>query len=133
MKKGKFFLEFNIISPFPFHKRESQTKIEKKSSYNIPINIHSIKSYDQRIVPVILTNSIISNNRTEILKIIFDPSKVEIEENFMRGHTFANFTSRYLTYKELYLWKEKQKLWEILGSQGRTEINTIVKIKTNVH
>ena len=67
------------------------------------------------------------------MKIIFDPSKVEIEENFMRGDSFTNFTSRHLTYKELYLWKEKQKLWEILGSQGRTEINSVVKIKTNVN
>lgn len=106
--------------------------VSSKSSYNIPINIHSIKSFDQRIIPVILTNSIISNNRTEIVKIIFDPSKVEIEENFMKGDGFANITSKHLTYKELYLWKEKQKLWEILGSQGRTEINTLVKIKTNV-
>ena len=38
--------------------------VSSKSSYNIPINIHSIKSFDQRIIPVILTNSIISNNRT---------------------------------------------------------------------
>lgn len=106
--------------------------VSSKSSYNIPINIQNIKSLDQRIVPIILTNSIISNNRTEILKIIFDPSKVEIEENFMRGDFITNSTSKYLTYKELYLWKEKQKLWEILGSQGRTEINSFVKIKTNV-
>jgi hypothetical protein len=106
--------------------------VSSKSSYNIPINIHSIKSLDKRIIPVILTNSIISNNRTEIVKIIFDPSKVEIEENFMKGDAFANSTSKHLNYKELYLWKEKQKLWEILGSQGRTEINTLVHIKTNV-
>jgi len=132
--KGNLNITPSIVRFEPAFPGLFQSKVvSSKSSYNIPINIHSIKSYDQRIVPVILTNSIISNNRTEILKIIFDPSKVEIEENFMRGHTFANFTSRYLTYKELYLWKEKQKLWEILGSQGRTEINTIVKIKTNVH
>jgi len=39
VKKGKFFLEFNIISPFPFHKRESQTKIEKKSSLFLSVDL----------------------------------------------------------------------------------------------
>jgi len=131
--KGNLNITPSVVRFEPAFPGLFQSKlVSSKSSYNIPVNIHSIKSYDQRIVPVILTNSIISNNRTEILKIIFDPSKVEIEENFMRGDSFANSTSRHLTYKELYLWKEKQKLWEILGSQGRTEINTIVKIKTNV-
>ncbi len=131
--KGNLNITPSVVRFEPAFPGLFQSKlVSSKSSYNIPINIHSIKSFDQRIVPVILTNSIISNNRTEILKIIFDPSKVEIEENFMRGDSFANSTSRHLTYKELYLWKEKQKLWEILGSQGRTEINTIVKIKTNV-
>lgn len=131
--KGNLNITPSVVRFEPAFPGLFQSKlVSSKSSYNIPINIHSIKSYDQRIIPVILTNSIISNNRTEILRIIFDPSKVEIEENFMRGDSFANSTSRHLTYKELYLWKEKQKLWEILGSQGRTEINTIVKIKTNV-
>ena len=50
----------------------------------------------------------------------------------MKGDMINGTSSKYLSYKELYLWKEKQKLWEILGSQGRTEINTSIKIKTNV-
>jgi len=51
----------------------------------------------------------------------------------MKGDVINGTNSKYLNYKELYLWKEKQKLWEILGSQGRTEINTSIKIKTNVN
>ena len=66
------------------------------------------------------------------MKVIFDPSKVPIEDNFMKGEFYVNTTSKYISYKELYLWKEKQKLWEVLGSQGKSEINTHVNIQTNV-
>jgi hypothetical protein len=132
--KGNLNISPSVIRFEPAFPGFYQSKlVSSKSSYNIPISIHSVKSNDQRIIPTLLTHSIISNNRTEILKVTFDPSKVALEENFMKGgEYFLNSTSKYLTYKELYLWKEKQKLWELLGSQGRTEINTSVNIKTSI-
>lgn len=65
---------------------------------------------DPRIQPVLLTNNINLNNNTEIIKIIFDPSKVPLEDNFMKGELSINTTSKYISYKELYLWKENQKV-----------------------
>lgn len=131
--KGNLNISPSVIRYEPAFPGFYQTKlVSSKSSYNIPISIHSVKSNDQRIIPTLLTHSIISNNRTEILKVTFDPSKVALEENFMKGGEYLNSTSKYLSYKELYLWKEKQKLWELLGSQGRTEINSQINIKTSI-
>ena len=58
-----------------------QKIISSKSSYNFPVYIQSVTSRDARIQPVLLTDTIVSNNRTEIMKIIFDPLKVAIEVN----------------------------------------------------
>jgi hypothetical protein len=132
--KGNLNLTPSLIRFEPAFPGLFQMKvISSKSSYNVPVEIKKIKSYDQRIIPIKLTNTIVSHNRTEILRIIFDPSKVQLDENFMKSGDFIlNNTNKYLSFRELYLWKEKQRLWEILGSQGRTEINTNVKIETNV-
>ena len=39
--------------------------------------------------------------------------------------------STILTYKELYLWKEKEKFWNKLGETGRTEINANITLVTS--
>jgi len=78
--KGNLNITPSIIRFEPAFPGLFQTKlISSKSSYNIPINVKSFKSGDHRFTPVLLTNTIISNNRTEIIKVIFDPSKVQTD------------------------------------------------------
>lgn len=82
-----------------------------KSTFNNDISILSAESLDPRIIPELLTNSIKYNNRTELLRITFDPSKGRSVNSFMKGDFRVNITNnRYLTYKELFLWKENNKV-----------------------
>ena len=80
--KGNLNITPSVIRFEPAFPGLFQTKlISSKSSYSIPINVKSFKSGDHRFTPVLLTNTIISNNRTEIIKVIFDPSKVQTDVN----------------------------------------------------
>ena len=155
--KGNLNIMPSLIRFEPAFSGSFQYKhVSSKSSYNYLVNITKVESSDRRIVPEILNKQIIPNNRTEIMRIMFDPSRVEENEdfltNFKKGFEIVNnertassstltavssSTSltqnikSYLTYKDLYLWKEKQKLWEKMGSEGLTEINSNVMITTD--
>ena len=107
--------------------------ISAKSSFGGNVIIKNIESDDHRIQVSVLNNVISNTNRTEIIKVNFDPSKVNWEENFMRGNFTMNMApTKYLTYVELYWWKHKQKIWEQLGAQGKTEIRATIKIQTDI-
>ena len=151
--KGNLNIMPSLIRFEPAFSGSFQYKhVSSKSSYNYLVNITKVESSDRRIVPEILNKQIIPNNRTEIMRIMFDPSRVEENEdfltNFKKGFEIVNERTSsttltavstsltqniksYLTYKDLYLWKEKQKLWEKMGSEGLTEINSNVKITTD--
>ena len=103
----------------------NQSKIIScKSSFNTSINITNIKSSDKRIIPTLISKSINNNNRTEVIKIIFIPEKKE---------NIINIDEKYITYRDLFLWKEKHKLWEKLGNIGKTEINSNLTILTDIN
>ena len=156
--KGNLNIMPSLIRFEPAFSGSFQYKhVSSKSSYNYLVNITKVESSDRRIVPEILNKQIIPNNRTEIMRIMFDPSRVEENEDFLTnfkkgfeignsGRTSTTLTGvaataatfnvkqnikSYLTYKDLYLWKEKQKLWEKMGSEGLTEINSNVMITTD--
>jgi hypothetical protein len=104
--------------------------IYTKSSFNFPLNIISVSSSDERIIPQILTDKINPKNRTALIEVNFDPSKTYfIKEDL---NQFELNMSNTLTYRELYLWKAKEKFFNKLGSTGRTEINANVTIKTTI-
>ena len=98
-----------------------------KNNMEYPLTLFSVNSNDERIIPSLLTYEVGPNNRTEIIKIIFDPSKT----NFFKTYMNVVDLSSILTYKELYLWKEKEKYWNKLGETGRTEINANVTLHTS--
>ena len=98
-----------------------------KNNIEIPLYLYSVFSNDERIIPSLLTYEVLPDNRTEIIKIIFDPSKTDLFKVFMNVNDF----SKILTYKELYLWKEKEKYWNKLGETGRTEINSNITLITS--
>ena len=98
-----------------------------KNNIEIPLSLYSVSSNDERVIPSLLTYEVLPDNRTEIIKIIFDPSKKNIFKIFMNVIDFSTI----LTYKELYLWKEKEKCWNKLGETGRTEINSNITLVTS--
>ena len=104
--------------------------IYTKSSFNFPLNIVSVTSNDERIIPKILTDKINPKNKTALIEVNFDPSKTYfIKEDL---NQFELNMSNVLTYRELYLWKAKEKFFNKLGSTGRTEINANVTITTTI-
>ena len=113
---------FNFEPAFPG--LIQSTFIFCKNIINIPISLNSVSSNDERIIPSLLTNIINSDNKTEIVKVIFDPSKTQ----FFKTFTNVIDLSSILTYKELYLWKEKEKYWNKLEETGRTEINANITL-----
>ena len=120
-----FFINSNLLS------QVLQKKIiYAKISFNFPLNILSVSSSDERIIPKILTDKINPKNRTALIEVIFDPSKTYfIKEDL---NQFELNMSNTLIYRELYLWKEKEKFFNKLGSTGRTETNSNVIIKTTI-
>ena len=104
--------------------------IYAKSSFNSPINVLSLASSDERIIPKLLTDKLYPKNKTAIIEVKFDPSKTYfIKEDL---NQFELNMSNVLTYRELYLWKAKEKFFNQLGSRGRTEINANVTITTSM-
>ena len=104
--------------------------IYTKSSFNFPLNILSVTSSDERIIPQNLTNIIYPKNKTALIEVNFDPSKTYfIKEDL---NQFELNMSNILTYRELYLWKAKEKFFNKLGCSGRTEINANVTITTTI-
>ena len=118
--------KFEPSFPGLFQKKE----IYSKSSYNFPLNILSVKSSDERIIPKIISDRIYPRNKTEVIHVLFDPSK----SSFIREelNQFELNMSNILTYKELFLWKANEKFFNKLGSIGRTEINANVTITTSI-
>ena len=104
--------------------------IYAKSSFNFPLNILSVTSSDERIIPKLLTDRLYTKNKTATIEVNFDPSKTYfIKEDL---NQFELNMSNILTYRELYLWKAKEKFFNKLGSRGRTEINANVTITTSM-
>lgn len=131
--KGSFNITPTIIRFEPAFPGLFQTKvISSKSSFTKDVTIQEIFSSDSRMVVSLLSDNINTNMRTEIIKIQFDPSQVPLEENFMRGSLNEISNVKYLSYKELFLWKQNQQLWEYLGSTGQTDINANLSIVTNI-
>ena len=98
--------------------------INIKSTYNHYLEIKSIESSNNKIIPELETNIIFPNDKRILMKVHFNPYHSNLEEDFMME---MNPMENYITYRELYLWKIKQKLWE----EAKTEINENITIKTD--
>ena len=104
--------------------------IYAKSSFNFPINITSVSSSDERIIPKKLVDTISPNNKTSLIEVNFDPSKSYLIKEDL--NQFELNMTNILTYRELYLWKAKEKFFNKMGITGRTEINANVTITTSL-
>ena len=104
--------------------------ISSKSTFSRNLTILDYESTNNRIIPKLITKRISPDNRTLLMKIIFDPLKSDLDEDFMID---INPYQNYITYKELFLWKEKNKLWERCELLGKTEINANITISTEIN
>ena len=99
-----------------------------KNSLHISLNIISVSSTDDRIIPVILSNEVESGNKISIIKIYFKP-----DMNSLIKDTLPEIDmKKSLTYRELYLWKKNEEYWNDLGQNGKTEINANITVITNI-
>ena len=99
-----------------------------QNTLEIPIIINSVKSSDDRITTKSLTNKILSNTNTPFMQIYFEPSNNNLLKQYLNQINFKDV----LTYKELYLWKEREKYYNKLRTKGKTEINANVTVDTSM-
>ena len=102
--------------------------IECQNTMEIPISIYSATCLDPRVVPSLLTHDILSDNKTKFLKIVFDPSTNSLLKQYLNGIDFQKI----LTYKELYLWKEREKYFYQKRAIGKTEMNADIVVETSM-
>ena len=99
-----------------------------RNTYKTSLDILSVSSTDDRIIPKLLTNRVNPGNKISIIKIIFKP-----DINFLIKDYIPKINmQKSLTYKELYFWKKNEEYWNILGQNGKTEINANITVVTSL-
>ena len=98
------------------------------NTIELPVHIASILSNDERIIPILTNQEILPSTKNVFMKIIFDPSKDSLLKPFLNVIDFTKI----LTYKELYLWKEKEKMWDKMRKNGKSEINANITVNTSI-
>ena len=102
--------------------------IDCQNNLVFPVMIFSVKSSDDRIIPTSVTDGILPEDKTSLLKIVFDPGHDSLLKKYLNGINY----NKILTYKELYLWKEREKYWNKLRISGKTEINANITVNTSM-
>ena len=109
--KGSFEIIQNNIKFEPaFPSLVQKIFIECQNTMELPISLYTAKSTDDRIIASLIIYEIFSEKKTKFLKIVFDPSYGSLLKKYINAINF----SKILTYKELYLWKERDKYWNQL-------------------
>ena len=99
-----------------------------KNTYHLSLDISTVTSTDDRIIPILLTNKVAPGNKTSIIKIIFKPNMNSLTEDYVPELDMK----KSLTYRELYLWKKNEEYWNDLGQNGKTEINANITVVTGL-
>ena len=99
-----------------------------RNTYQTSLDIISVISTDDRIIPKLLTNKVEPGNKISIIKILFMP-----DINFLTKDYIPKINmGKSLTYRELYLWKKNEEYWNYLGQNGKTEINANITVVTSL-
>ena len=99
-----------------------------RNTYQASLDIISVTSTDDRIIPKLLTNKVEPGNKISIMKILFMP-----DINFLTKDYIPKINMhKSLTYKELYFWKKNEEYWNYLGQNGKTEINANITVVTSL-
>ena len=102
--------------------------IECQNTMEIPISLYSAHCPDPRVVTSLLTNEVSSDKKTKFLKVVFNPSINSVLKQYLNGIDFQKI----LTYKEIYLWKERELYFYKMRKSGKTEINTDIIVETSM-
>ena len=99
-----------------------------RNTYQASLDIISVTSSDDRIIPKLLTSKVEPGNKISIMKILFMP-----DINFLTKDYIPKINMhKSLTYKELYFWKKNEEYWNYLGQNGKTEINANITVVTSL-
>ena len=127
--KGSFdIFQSNIKFEPAFPGLVQSINIYCHNTMEIPISLYSVKSTDDRIIPSFLTYDVPSNNKTKFLQITYNPSY----DNLLRQYLDQINFKKILTYREMYLWKEREKYYNRLRKKGKTEINANITVETSM-
>ena len=99
-----------------------------RNTYQTSLDIISVSSTDDRIVPILLTNKVEPGNKISIIKILFKPDMNSLIKDYISEIDMK----KSLTYKELYFWKKNEEFWNDLGQNGKTEINANINVVTSL-
>ena len=99
-----------------------------KNMYQVPLDIISVTSSDDRIIPVLLEKKIEAGKKINVIEIVFKPDMNSLIKNYFNEFEIK----KSLTYKDLYFWKKNEEYWEDLGIDGKTEINADIVVVTNL-
>ena len=126
---GDFSISQSNIKFEPAFPGLDQSKIIVcRNTHQTSLNIISVTSTDERIVPILLTNKVEPGNKISIIKISFKP-----DMNFLLKDYITEIDmQKSITYKELYFWKKNEEYWNDLGQNGKTEINDNINVATSL-
>ena len=99
-----------------------------KNTYKLSLDIISVTSNDNRIIPILLTKKVEPELKTPIIKILFKPGMNSLIKDYIPEIDMK----KSLTYRELYLWKKNEEYWNELGQKGKTEINANITVITGL-
>ena len=127
--KGSFdIIQTNIKFEPSFPGLVQSIDIYCQNSLEIPISLYNASSSDERIVASLLTYNVSSNNKTKFLRIDYEPGNDNLLWQYLNQVNFKNT----LTFREVYFWKEREKYFNKLRQQGKTEVNANITIDTSV-
>ena len=99
-----------------------------RNSYQKPLDIISVTSSDERIVPILLANKVEPGNKISIIEIYYKPDMNSLIKDYLPEIDMH----KSLTYKDLFLWKKNEEYWNELGKNGKTEINANISVVTSL-
>ena len=99
-----------------------------KNTYKLSLDIISVTSNDNRIIPILLTKRVEPDMKTPIIKIVFKPGMNSLIKDYIPEIDMK----KSLTFRELYLWKKNEEYWNELGQKGKTEINANITVITGL-
>jgi len=111
--------------------------IMAKSTFSRTIHLESIISSDGRLIPILSTRTLEPNKRTEIGRVLFDPSKGAVEDNYLAEPSLAaqaglSRSKEPLTKRDVLAHKRRDLVWNRLLTNQIVDIRGSLTINADV-
>eukprot|EP01088_Endostelium_zonatum_P018590 TRINITY_DN601_c0_g1_i2.p1 TRINITY_DN601_c0_g1~~TRINITY_DN601_c0_g1_i2.p1 ORF type:complete len:1977 (-),score=611.23 TRINITY_DN601_c0_g1_i2:44-5974(-) len=136
--KGQLSITPSVVKFEPaFPGKVIRKPIMAKSTYSKTVHLLSITSNDPRIIPVLTNKKLEANTRKEIGYVLFDPSKITGEDNYMNEVNKADKEAlskmgEPLSKKDLTAITRRQSVWEKIIQNGNHEVKGLLTINSDV-